>query len=177
MTAIVSETAPEAGSFAANLTALAGAMADEAQLISELRDTLLRQREGVALADVGAIESSIHALGRTLFTLDEARRRRTAITAALTGQDSLGCHELESSLGRPLPEPVATARRAIQHAALQATEDVAVNQQVLKRALEAGESFLQQLFVTASNPLPTYGAGDPRPEAAAAMGVLVNRTA
>ncbi|HTO74218.1 MAG TPA: hypothetical protein VMJ30_10365, partial [Gemmatimonadales bacterium] len=76
-----------------------------------------------------------------------------------------------------LPEPVAAARRAIQHAALKATEDVAVNQQVLKRALEAGESFLQQLFTTASDALPTYGAGEARPDKPSAMGVLVNRTA
>jgi hypothetical protein len=131
----------------------------------------------VALSDVDAIEGSIHALGRTLFTLDEARRRRTAITALLTGQDSMSCRELEASLGHPLPEPVAAARMAIQRAALQATEDVAVNQQVLKRALEVGESFLQQLFATAGDPLPTYQAGEVRHEPAAMTGVLINRIA
>jgi hypothetical protein len=177
LTTAIQDLAPPAGSFASHLSALAGAMADEAQLISDLRETLLRQREGVALSDVDAIEGSIHALGRTLFTLDEARRRRTAITAALTGQDGLSCHELESSLGHPLPEPVAAARLAIQRAALQATEDVAVNQQVLKRALEAGETFLQQLFATAGDPLPTYQAGEARQDAVPMTGVLINRTA
>lgn len=177
MTAALSEPIAPAGSFAANVSALAVAMADEAQLIGELRETLLRQRAGVALSDVAAIEGSIQALGRTLFTLDEARRRRTAITNTLTGQEGMSCQELESSLGTPLPESVAAARRAIHQAALQATEDVAVNQQVLKRALEAGESFLQQLFATASDPLPNYTGADSRQDHPAPTGFLINRTA
>jgi hypothetical protein len=165
------------GSYAAHLSELASAMTEEAHLIGELRETLRRQRAGVAESDIDAIEDSLQALGRTLFTLDEARRRRAAITATLTGHDSMSHEGLESLLGRPLPEPVASASLAMQRAALQASEDVAVNQQILKRALEVGESFLQQLFATASDPLPGYQAGERRLDQPAPTGFLINRTA
>lgn len=165
------------GSYAAHLSELASAMTDEAQLIGELRETLRRQRAGVAQSDVDLIEDSLQALGRTLFTLDEARRRRIAITATLTGNDSVRPDDLESVLGRPLPEPVASASLAMQRAALQASEDVAVNQQVLKRALEVGESFLQQLFTSAGDPMPNYTSAERRPDLPAPTGYLINRTA
>jgi len=165
------------GSYAAHLSELASAMTDEAHLIGELRGTLRRQRTGVADSDVDAIEDSLQALGRTLFTLDEARRRRVAITATLTGHEIVSHEDLESLLGRPLPEPVASASLAMKRAALQASEDVAVNQQVLKRALEVGETFLQQLFATAGDPLPGYPHSERRADQPAPTGVLINRTA
>ena len=66
---------------------LAQALLYEANVIDELRQALLRQRAGVAADDAEQVEASIHAMGRTLLTLEEARRRRGAARRA-------GCVEL-----------------------------------------------------------------------------------
>ncbi len=66
---------------------LAQALLDEANVIEELRQALLRQRAGVAADDVEQVEASIHGMGRTLLTLEEARRRRGALTALISGSD------------------------------------------------------------------------------------------
>jgi hypothetical protein len=154
---------------------LVEALVEEARMIDELRHALLRQRAGVAADDVDAVESSLHSIGRTLLTLEEARRRRGALTALITGGDPAPLESLEESLG-VLPARLLGARNTVNRAAKEAAQEIAINQHILRRAIEAGEAFLQHLFSSAVDPAPTYAAGDQTHDAAPS-GLLLNRTA
>lgn len=90
-------------SVAERLADLADALLYEANVIEELRQALLRQRAGVAADDTELVESSVHAMGRTLLTLDEARRRRAALTALIAGGDPTPLDRLEALLGNRSP--------------------------------------------------------------------------
>jgi hypothetical protein len=154
---------------------LVEALLEESRMIDELRHALLRQRAGVAADDVETVEASLHSIGRTLLTLEEARRRRGALTALITGGDPAPLESLEEAIG-VLPANLAGARSAVKRAAMQAAQEIAINQHVLRRAIEAGEAFLQHLFSSAADPAPNYGSGDRSPDPAAS-GFLLNRTA
>jgi hypothetical protein len=130
----------------ARLSDLAGALVQEQRLIEELRQALLRQRAGVATGDPELIDGSVYAIARTLLTLEEARRRRASLTAAVIGRPGVvALSDLESFVG-VLPVPLLAAREAVRRAAEATAHDLAINQRVLHRALEAGDAFLQQLF-------------------------------
>jgi hypothetical protein len=129
----------------ARLSDLACALVQEQRLIEELRQALLRQRAGVTSGDPEVIDRSVYAIARTLLTLDEARRRRASLTAAVSGRPGLALSELESFVG-VLPAALLDAREAIRRAAEATAHDLAINQRVLRGALDAGDAFLQQLF-------------------------------
>lgn len=154
---------------------LVGALQQELRLIEELRQALLRQRAGVAADDAQAIESSVHAIGRTLLTLEEARRRRGTLTALVAGRPGVALADLEQHLGA-LPAGLVAAREAVRRGAEATALDVAINQTVLRRALEAGDAFLQQLFSSTGDPMPVYAPG-PRAGEARPSGLILNRTA
>jgi hypothetical protein len=134
-----------AGATSARLNDLAGALVHEQRLIEELRQALLRQRAGVITGDPELVDGSGYAIARTLLTLDEARRRRASLTAAVMGRPGLALSDLESFVGA-LPAPLVAAREAIRRAAEATAHDLAINQRVLRHALDAGEGFRQQLF-------------------------------
>lgn len=159
------------------LSDLADALLYEASVIEELRGALLRQRAGVAADDAALVESSIHAMGRTLLTLDEAKRRRAALTALIAGGEPTPLDRLELLLGGSLPPDVEDARAMVKQAALQTAQDVAINQHILKRALEAGDVFLQKLFSMGGDPAPGYNRGERPMDAAPQSGLILNRTA
>jgi hypothetical protein len=159
------------------LSDLAEALLYEAGVIEELRAALLRQRSGVAADDADLIESSIHAMGRTLLTLDEAKRRRAALTALIAGGEPTPLDRLEVMLGGSLPREVEEARSMVKRAALQTAQDVAINQHILKRALEAGDVFLQKLFSMGGDPAPGYSRGEHQLESVPQSGLILNRTA
>ncbi len=157
---------------------LAQALLYEANVIEELRQALLRQRAGVAADDAEQVESSIHAMGRTLLTLEEARRRRGALTALISGSDPTPIEKLEVMFGGVLPPELENARSKVKRAALATAQEVAINQHILRRALEAGDAFLQRLFSMAADPAPSYQRKDSAPEAASARsGLILNRMA
>ncbi len=169
------EFIPAEPSTSERLADLAEALLYEANVIEELRQALLRQRAGVAADDAEMVEASIHAMGRTLLTLDEAKRRRSALTALIAGGEPTPIDRLETLLGGSLPPDVEEARGMVKRSALMAAQDVAINQHILKRALEAGDVFLQRLFSMAQEPAPGYQRGERAVEPAA--GLLLNRTA
>ena len=147
------------------LTDLARALLQEQRLIEELRQALLRQRAGMASGDPELIEVSVHAIARTLLTLQEARRRRTSLLAAVMVGPGVALSDLESFVG-VLPAPLLAAREAVGRAAEATAQDVAINQRVLGQALEAGDAFLQQLFSSATDtmavPMPNLRPADRR---------------
>jgi hypothetical protein len=134
----------------------------EARLVGELRAILLRQRDAVAADDGAALEAAVQEIGRALMTLGEARRYRMGLLTAL-GVDSPSLAEVIGYLP-PADRPRFQAAREHLRAVAQATfRDLTINQAVLRRVMESGERFLQQLFGGAN------GAGD--------EAVLVNRRA
>lgn len=141
---------------------LTGALDHELRLIDDLRRALAWQRAAVAAGDSEAIESSVQAIGRTLLTLDEARRHRGALIALVAGNEAIALSDLEAHVGCSPPDSFVAAKEAVCCAAEATSRDLAINQTILHRALEAGDSFLQQLFSSTADPMP--GATS-RPEA------------
>jgi hypothetical protein len=172
MLSLVDRTTPEAQGL--RLRELTAALRQEHRLLEELRAALLRQRAGVAEDDTEMVEGSVHAVGRSLFALEEARRRRLDLTRQLAaGDDALA--DLERRIGR-LPADLAAAREDVRRSAEATSHEVAINQRVLRRALDAGDAYLQQLFSSVASPTPAYVPGARAPEGAPS-GLLLNRTA
>ena len=156
------------------LAELTRALDLECRLIDDLRAALLRQREGIAADDPEMIEASVQAVGRTLLTMEEARRRRVSLTTLL-GVGEVSLDELERTLGHHLPSDFRIAREAVRRSAEATAREVAINQNILRRAIQAGDAFLQQLFSSVADPMPAYTPGpaaEPRPAA-----MLLDRTA
>jgi len=156
---------------------LIAALERETGIIHELREALVQQRAGVASSDTGAVDASVDSIGRILHALGEARRTRTRLVANLSGDDSTSLLALEARLGGALPEPLALARHELKNAAFAVAHEVTVNRVVLRRAVEAGEAFLQALFSSANPVSPVYHSGDRLDESGPTSGVLLNRKA
>jgi hypothetical protein len=142
---------------------LAQALERETELAVELRDTLRRQRAAVATCAVEAVTASVGDLQRVLLALEDAHRPRAAIVAEVTGDPSMALENLESRTGDALPPRLVTARARLREAAAEAAHEAAVNRVVLRRVVEAGEAFLQELFSSSSGPAPAYGPSDTSP--------------
>lgn len=152
MLSLVMEGPASAGAVATSawLTDLAGALVQEQRLIEELRHALLRQRAGMASGDPELIDGSDYAIARTRLTLEEAWRRRDSLASAIVGRPGVELSELESFVG-VLPAPLLAAREAVRRAAEVTAQDLAINQRMVRQALEAGDAFRQQLFSSAAD--------------------------
>ncbi len=140
------------------------AMATELRLLADLREALAEQRAGVASDDPEGIDTATHRVARSIFTLDEARRRREWVTKLATGGEG-DLRTLETALG-PV-DGFTDAHRALRQAAASAASDIALNQGILRRALRRGESYLQALFASVGEDTGS----------ATANGLLMNRSA
>ena len=158
------------------LDALTQALTDEGRATEELIAALRRQRAGVAASDYRQVDDSVRAMSRILLTLEEARRHRTALATRITDGEHVPLAKLEEHLGTPLPEALAAVREAVRRSAELAANEIAINQRVLRRALESGDAFLQRLFSTL---VPAGGVYGPPTHPAEPDGgsVLLNRTA
>ncbi len=156
---------------------LTQALEVEVRLIEELRHALARQRGGISSDDPVAVDASTQLIARTVLNLDEARRRRVTLTGYLTGGLSAELDALEGVFGGAVPETLVRARRAARVAAEAAAQDLAINQTILRRALDAGDAYLQELFTSAVEPTPVYLPGEASGDGPRASGLLVNRTA
>lgn len=154
---------------------LVQALDRERTLVEELADLLARQRAAVAQDDPDAVDASVQGLGRLMLVLDEARRRRIELVGDIAGDPELSLSQLERRLGNPLPPEVELARRTLRAAAEQCAREVRVNQNVLRRALESGDAYLQTLFSGGNDPSPVYVPGPRSTEPR--QGLLLNRTA
>jgi hypothetical protein len=143
---IVVRAAGREGTVHQRLADLTGALSHELRLIDDLRQALMRQRAAVAADDSQAIASSEHAIGRTLLTLEEARRHRGALIALVAGSDAIALSDLEAHLDFSPPDGFVAAREASRRAGEAISGELAINQTILRRALEAGDAFLQRLF-------------------------------
>jgi hypothetical protein len=128
------------------LDKLENALSEEQVLIEDLGQMLRRQRAGVTADDPDVIETTVQAISRTLLTLDEARRRRSALITLVIGNQGVALADLQQHLASPLPVGFMEAREGVRRAGEAIAGDVALNQDVLHRALEAGAAFRQRLF-------------------------------
>lgn len=157
---------------------LAAAVEREAGLTAQLRDALSRQRASVAMDDVAAVLASCDEVSRLLLTLEESRRSRARAMQRLTGDAAGTLTGLEQSAGAPLSARLLDAREALREAAGQTAMEAAVNHTVLRRAVEAGEAFLQALFSTTAEPQSVYRTGERKDESGGAgAGWLLDRKA
>jgi hypothetical protein len=106
---------------------LSEAMKDEAGVMWQLRDAMVRQRDSIAEDDDEQLNSSVQELGRTLFTLAEARKRRAVVMTYLTGEEEPPLAQLEFFLGAPLPLGLETARAEMRLAAQSVAHEAAIN--------------------------------------------------
>ncbi len=154
---------------------LTSTLIEEARLIDSLCLALLDQRAGVAADDAEVVDHSVHAIGRCLLTLNEARRRRGSLVQLLAGSPEVSIEALESALGLPLPKAVLVARDQVRRAARIAASELAINQRILRGALEAGDAFIQHLFAAVAVPKAGYRQAARAGDAGAGSGILVNR--
>ena len=146
----------------------------ETRLASELHQALLSQRAAVASADGPRVNDSVDAVGRALHMLDAARRQRTALLERLDGRTLADFATTAEPNDRAELE---AARARLRGVAEDVTRAAGINRQVLRRSMEAGEAFLQELFASVGGPAACYRP-DENPDAGRqSAGVLLNRTA
>ena len=155
---------------------LATALHEEAGLVERLHDILLEQRTAVAADDAAGVNAAVDDLGRLLLTLEQARRTRSQLVDAVAGRHGVSLDELEPLLPFALPRPVVLAQAELRTAAERAAHAARINHRILRRAVEAGDAFLQELFGTAV-PVPAYLPADRPATVPRGPSLLLNRTA
>jgi multidrug resistance efflux pump len=155
------------------LTDLTAALRREVETVRSLRETLVRQRAGVAADSPDAVHASCDDIGRILVALDNAKRYRQALLAALVPGGEPTFEALDAALEGGLPPALDEARATLRAEAEETAREAAVNRTVLKRTVEAGEAFLQALFTGVAEPEAVYRAGERREDDGA--GFLLDR--
>lgn len=117
----------------------------EAAMITELCRAMEQQRTGVATDDAAAVETATLAMARAVLALDEARRIRVELLAALPAGETVSPDALANPAG-PDTAAIEAARRRLRLAAEAAAREAALTRAVLRRALDAGDALLQRLF-------------------------------
>jgi len=144
------------------LAELAAALTREAEVVRALRESLVRQRAGVAADSAEAVHASCDDIGRILVALETGKRHRLALLAALVPDAPPTLESLERALGGALPPALAAVRATLRSEAETTAREAGVNRTVLKRTVEAGEAFLQALFTGVAEPEAVYRAGERR---------------
>jgi hypothetical protein len=157
------------------LAALGRALDHETEAVRELREALVRQREGVAGDSTDAVLGSCDDIGRLLVTLESSRRHRARLLSAMVPGAEPTLDDLDRSRPGGLPPALAASRDALRAEAEATAREAAVNRVVLQRTVEAGEAFLQALFAGATGAGQPYRAGERRE--ADGSGFLLDRTA
>ena len=163
---------------AATSDGMLDALDSERRLIEELTVIMRRQREAVAGDDLQAVDDSVYAVQRVLFTLGEARKRRRSLNHRVGGNEELALRDLERAFGPRFGPDLRDARERLQLAARTLSDEVAINRRVLREALAAGDDYVRALFGGESGK-GLYGAdaGQVAERGSAAGGMLVDRQA
>jgi len=132
----------------------------ELRWVEALRDSLARQRAGIANDDPAALEASVGEVGRIVLGLEDTRRRRAMLVGAIAGDGGFPLARLEERVAGPLTEAFVRVRADLREAGQGAAHDVRMNQAVLREAVEAGESTLRRLFAHRDDPPLIEGSGE-----------------
>lgn len=148
------------------------ALATELRLLEELQRQLLAQRAAVAHTDAAGIDASVHASGRVLGTLEEARRRRRQLCLLLLGDADIPPAGIPDALGTPPDAALRDVVTALLGLAEEVARTIAVNRRVLQGALRTGQELIRVLHGE-----PAGGLVYERGHAAqvVASGALLNR--
>jgi FlgN protein len=174
---VASTLAPPAVPRAGGQEPLIEALQTEAECLTAVGRALGAQREALASGATPALDDSTRALARAMLSLEESRRRRVAETGRLTGGRSAHLDRAADRLPPALAQTLQAARDNVRRAAESAAREAAINRQVLQRALQAGDAYLQRLFALVSDPTPVYHQRHVPAERGAAPGALLSRTA
>lgn len=155
---------------------LALVLETELQLVQELTRALMAQRDAVARDAIAEVETTIETIGRTLAALHDLKQHRANLLLDLTGVNTLPLEELEARIHAPPSPRLARVCQALRQNARRAAQEAAITQGVLRRVLQSGDHFLQELFAAAAPPAPGYAA-EPRADLGARSGVILNRSA
>jgi hypothetical protein len=147
---------------------LASALDREAEVVQALREALIAQRTAVAANDAGSVDETSDAITRILLTLEQAKVYRTGILDAIEPA-------AEKDQDLPAHGRLVTARARLRGAAESVARESRINREILRRAVETGEAFLQSIFSSATPPSLVYGPSDRKDEKAGARSVIVNR--
>ena len=178
----VAERAQQAAQQSAHQAATTDGMLDaldsERRLIEELTAIMRRQREAVSADDLQAVDDSVYAVQRVLFTLGEARKRRRSLNQRIGGNEELALRDLQRAFGARFGPEMREARERLQQAARTLSDEVAINRRMLREALAAGDDYVRTLFGAEAGK-GLYGAesGQVAERGSAAGGLLVNRQA
>jgi hypothetical protein len=132
------------------MASLERALRTEVALLEALARGLIDQRNAIAADDTAGLEQLVQQLSRTLLTLREARRQRRVLTEMVTGDAEATLGALMSSLPPDASPLVGQLCRELRDRAHGANRELTINQTVIRRAIQSGERFLQQLL-TAPN--------------------------
>lgn len=144
----------------------------EQALLNELARGLIDQRQAIAVDDTAALEQLVPQLSRTLLTLREARVQRGLLVEMVTGRSDARLADVFDSLPAENRAGVATLCRSLREQAVAASRELTINQTVIRRAIESGERFLQQLLTT-----PNLALYRNQPEPEIPGGLLLNQRA
>lgn len=151
---------------------LADLLERECQLVQDLVEALVRQRAAVAEDDPKEVDLQTDVIGTILLTLSGTRELRSRMMASGAAHT---LDRLEFAYGPTLPLRLTNARADLHRAVESAAVQVAINREVLKRAAEIGDGYLQALFTNASAPAPAYGPAQRTEENVLRPSVILNR--
>ena len=160
---------------AVGLDALVGALDREAKLLSDLREVLRDQREAVAAEDLARVDDTIFSAQRIFRTLAEARTKRRTLLEILSGDPDIPLTEVETALGPRATLAVGRALEDLRAVALDLSQDLEINRQVLHGAIRSGEELIRALTGAGNEDAGTYGPKAESSQSSGDHGLIINR--
>lgn len=139
---------------------LSQALSAETELIGSLRTALWHQRAGVAESDPAKVETATMAIARIAVAMGQVRKERFSLIDAITGSGVSGLDAAIEALPVEFRPALEHVRDRLRDEIVAATQDATITQLVLRRALQSGEAFLQQLFSMRKLDYDSSGAPD-----------------
>lgn len=127
------------------LEGLVDTLRTERRLIDDLRAAMERQRAAIAADDLQGLDDSVFGIQRVLLTLNEAKKRRRTLTERLGCDVETAPRDLCDALGHQATDGVRRASQDLEDAARALSREVAVNKEVLRQGIAAGEEYIRLL--------------------------------
>lgn len=143
----------------------------ELGLLAELSQGLAEQRQAIAADDTAKLDQLGQQLGRTLWTLREARRQRGVLLALVVGQPDAKISDVVETLAPPAAAAIRLRTGRLRQAAQAASRELTINQAVIRRSIESGERLLHHLLTSPTT--ESYG----QRESTGREGLLLNQRA
>jgi flagellar FlgN protein len=150
--------------------ALNRGLAMEAQLLNDLRAALVTQRGALAADDTAQLEDVVNQIGRTLLTIREARRQRGMLAELIVGAPNASLAAVADQVPAERGARFRERCRTLHDLAVVVSRELAINQAVIRRAIESGEHYLQHLLTVPADDYAARGADRP-------SGLILNQSA